>query len=71
VSVPAHLDAESTQKTVDWLVVRLLTRQRPQVAQDEDLLARAIGRWMPPLIWFFAASEYPLSIAVASERSPC
>jgi predicted metal-dependent hydrolase len=42
VSVPAHLDADSRQKTVDWLVERLLTRERPQLADDEDLLARAI-----------------------------
>ncbi len=42
VSVPAHLDAESRQKTVDWLVERLLTRERPQLADDEDLSNRAI-----------------------------
>jgi hypothetical protein len=41
VSVPAHLDAESRQKTIDWLVERLLTRQR-QPADDRALLARAI-----------------------------
>ena len=28
VSLPAHLDAESRQKTIDWLVNRLLTRER-------------------------------------------
>jgi len=43
VSVPAHLDRENRQKTVDWLVERLLTRQRPLSGlDDEGLLARAI-----------------------------
>jgi Protein of unknown function DUF45 len=43
VSVPAHLSAESRQKTVDWLVERLLTRHRLQSGLDDDgLLARAI-----------------------------
>ena len=28
VSLPAHLDVESRQKTIDWLVDRLLTRHR-------------------------------------------
>jgi predicted metal-dependent hydrolase len=43
VSVPAHLDRENRQKTIDWLVERLLTRQRPQSGLDDDgLLARAI-----------------------------
>jgi Protein of unknown function DUF45 len=43
VSVPAHLSAESRQKTVDWLVERLLTRHQLQSGlTDDDLLARAI-----------------------------
>jgi hypothetical protein len=44
VSLPAHLDVESRQKTTDWLVNRLLTRHGPQSAlADDDLLARAIA----------------------------
>jgi predicted metal-dependent hydrolase len=43
VSVPAHLSVESRQKTIDWLVERLLTRHQLQSGlTDEDLLARAI-----------------------------
>ena len=43
VSLPAHLDVESRQKTIDWLVERLLTRHRLQSGlSDDDLLARAI-----------------------------
>ena len=43
VSLPAHLDVESRQKTIDWLVDRLLTRHRLQSGlTDDDLLARAI-----------------------------
>jgi hypothetical protein len=43
VSVPAHLSAENRQKTVDWLVERLLTRHSLQSGLDNDgLLARAI-----------------------------
>jgi hypothetical protein len=43
VSVPAHLDVESRQKTVDWLVERLLTRHRRQAGlTDDELLARAV-----------------------------
>src|SRR6185437_10720837 len=42
VSVPAHLDLESRQKTIDWLVERLLSRQRLQPADDAALLRRAI-----------------------------
>ena len=43
VSLPAHLDVESRQKTIDWLVDRLLTRHRCSPALDDDgLLARAI-----------------------------
>ena len=39
VSLPAHLDVESRQKTVDWLVQRLLTRHRLQSSlSDDDLL---------------------------------
>jgi Protein of unknown function DUF45 len=42
VSVPAHLSVESRQKTVDWLVERLLTRHQLQSGlTDDDLLARA------------------------------
>ncbi len=44
VSLPAHLDAESRQKTTDWLVERLLTRHRPQAhLGDDELLARAVA----------------------------
>jgi Protein of unknown function DUF45 len=43
VSLPAHLDVESRQKTIDWLVDRLLTRHQLQSGLDDDgLLARAI-----------------------------
>ena len=43
VSLPAHLDVESRQKTIDWLVERLLTRHRLESGLDDDgLLARAI-----------------------------
>jgi Protein of unknown function DUF45 len=43
VSLPSHLDVESRQKTIDWLVERLLTRHRLQSGLDDDgLLARAI-----------------------------
>jgi predicted metal-dependent hydrolase len=43
VSVPAHLDVACRQKTIDWLVERLLTRHRLQSGlDDEGLLARAI-----------------------------
>ena len=42
VSLPAHLDAESRQKTTDWLVDRLLTRERRLPTDDDALLARAI-----------------------------
>jgi hypothetical protein len=43
VSLPAHLDIESRQKTIDWLVDRLLTRHQLQSGlTDEGLLARAI-----------------------------
>jgi len=43
VSVPAHLDLESRQKTVDWLVERLLTRHAQSRLGDDELLARAIA----------------------------
>jgi predicted metal-dependent hydrolase len=44
VSLPAHLDTESRQSTIDWLVDRLLTRHRLESAlSDDDLLARAIA----------------------------
>lgn len=43
VSVPAHLDLESRQKTVDWLVERLLTRHPQSRLGDDELLARAIA----------------------------
>ena len=43
VSVPAHLSLESRQKTVDWLVERLLTRHdHHSRLGDDELLARAI-----------------------------
>ncbi len=43
VSVPAHLDLESRQKTVDWLVKRLMTRHPQSRLGDDELLARAIA----------------------------
>jgi len=44
VSVPAHLVGESRQKTIDWLVERLVTRHRLQAARGDDaLLARAVA----------------------------
>jgi predicted metal-dependent hydrolase len=44
VSLPAHLDVESRQKTTDWLVDRLLTRERGRrPAGDDELLARAVA----------------------------
>jgi len=44
VSLPAHLDVASRQKTIDWLVDRLLARHRPHAAMsDDELLARAIA----------------------------
>ena len=42
VSLPAHLDLASRQKTVDWLVQRLLTRYPPNSDMSDDaLFARA------------------------------
>lgn len=44
VSLPAHLDVESRQRTIDWLVDRLLTRHPLQSNMgDDELLARAIS----------------------------
>jgi len=44
VSLPAHLHGEARQKTIDWLVERLLSRQRLQTDMGDDaLLERAIG----------------------------
>jgi hypothetical protein len=44
VSLPAHLDVESRQKTIDWLVERLLTRHSLQCGLDDaGLLARAVA----------------------------
>ena len=44
VSLPAHLDVESRQKTIDWLVNRLLTRHRLDGPPgDDELFARAIA----------------------------
>ena len=42
VSLPAHLDHESRQKTTDWLVQRLLTRHGLSIADDDALLDRAV-----------------------------
>jgi metallopeptidase YgjP-like protein len=42
VSLPAHLDHESRQKTTDWLVQRLLNRHGLSLADDEALFARAV-----------------------------
>jgi predicted metal-dependent hydrolase len=44
VSLPAHLDTESRQKTIDWLVDRLLTRHGSRTAMsDDELRSRAIA----------------------------
>jgi len=44
VSLPAHLDVECRQRTIDWLVNRLLTRHRLDGPPgDDELLARAIA----------------------------
>jgi hypothetical protein len=44
VSLPAHLDVESRQSTIDWLVERLMTRHRlPSKLGDDDLLTRAVA----------------------------
>jgi hypothetical protein len=44
VTLPAHLDTESRQRTTDWLVDRLLTRHRLQSSfGDDDLTARAVA----------------------------
>jgi hypothetical protein len=43
VSLPAHLKGEARQKTIDWLVERLIAKRRPRSALgDETLMARAI-----------------------------
>jgi hypothetical protein len=42
VSVPAHLDLMTRDKTVNWLVERLMTRQRMHIGDDE-LLVRAVA----------------------------
>jgi hypothetical protein len=58
VSLPAHLDVESRQKTTDWLVERLLTRHRLQSGlDDEGLLARAIE-----LSDRYLAGAHPVSV---------
>lgn len=44
VSLPAHLDEGSRQKTIDWLVQRLLTRYPPNPdLSDDALFARAVA----------------------------
>ena len=44
VSLPAHLDPESRQSTIDWLVERLMTKHRlPAGLSNDDLLVRAIA----------------------------
>jgi Protein of unknown function DUF45 len=44
VSLPAHLDLESRQSTIDWLVERLMTKHRlPAGLSNDDLLVRAIA----------------------------
>lgn len=44
VTLPAHLDVESRQKTIDWLVNRLITRSQFETPLDDDaLLARAVA----------------------------
>jgi hypothetical protein len=44
VSVPAHLDHELREQTVDWLVERLLTRHRLQsIGGDDALFERAVA----------------------------
>ena len=59
VSLPAHLDVESRQKTIDWLVERLLIRERLQrPAGDDELLARAVA----------LSNRYGLGVRPASVR---
>ena len=44
VSLPADLDVESRQSTIDWLVDRLLTCHRLQSSMsDDDLFARVVA----------------------------
>ncbi len=43
VSIPAHLRGEARDKTVAWLVERLVSKHRKRMVQgDDDLLARCI-----------------------------
>jgi Protein of unknown function DUF45 len=44
VTLPAHLDVALRQKTIDWLVNRLITRSRFETPLDDHaLLARAVA----------------------------
>ena len=43
VSLPAHLKGEAREKTIAWLVDRLVAKQPLRVAAgDDDLMARAL-----------------------------
>jgi predicted metal-dependent hydrolase len=58
VSLPAHLDVESRQKTTDWLVDRLMSRHRLQSSVgDAELLVRA-----NMLSERYALGAYPASV---------
>ncbi len=65
VSLPAHLDVESRQKTIDWLVERLLTRERLQrPAGDDELLARAVA-----LSDRYGLGRHPVSVRWVTNQS--
>lgn len=65
VSLPAHLDVESRQKTIDWLVEKLLTRERLQrPAGDAELLARAIA-----LSDRYGLGAHPVSVRWVTNQS--
>jgi hypothetical protein len=65
VSVPAHLDRENRQKTIDWLVQRLLTRHQLESGLDDDgLLARAIE-----LSDRYLVGSHPVSVRWVTNQS--
>jgi hypothetical protein len=65
VSLPAHLDVASRQKTIDWLVQRLLTRHGLQSGLDDDgLLARAID-----LSDRYLVGAHPVSVRWVTNQS--
>ena len=44
VSLPAHLKGEAREKTIAWLVDRLVAKHQLRVAAgDDELMARALG----------------------------